>query len=50
MERIPPNNGEISSRKRGCVAGVDYPVSLKWKELSEVYPNAKVVLSTRYLV
>jgi len=34
-------------KKKGCVAGVDYPFSLKWKELSEVYPNAKVVLSTR---
>ena len=24
------------------MAGVDFPIALFWKELSEVYPNAKV--------
>lgn len=34
-------------KKKGYVSGVDYPISLQWKELSEVYPNAKIVLTTR---
>lgn len=34
-------------RRKGFVTGVDFPMSLCWKELSDVYPNAKIVLSTR---
>lgn len=34
-------------KKKGFVTGCDYPFALMWKQLSEVYPNAKVVLSTR---
>ena len=32
---------------RGYRAGVDYPLSFHWKELMEVFPHAKVVLSMR---
>jgi len=32
---------------RGYRAGVDYPLSFHWKELLEIFPNAKVVLSLR---
>ncbi|XP_023345560.1 uncharacterized protein LOC111714641 [Eurytemora carolleeae] len=34
-------------KKKGYVAGVDYPYSLFWKEIADAYPNAKVVLSSR---
>ncbi|XP_023321047.1 uncharacterized protein LOC111695829 isoform X4 [Eurytemora carolleeae] len=34
-------------KKEGYISGVDYPFSLFWKDLVTVYPNAKVVLSTR---
>jgi len=32
---------------RGCVAAVDFPTSLFYKELAERYPDAKVVLTVR---
>lgn len=34
-------------KKEGFIAGVDFPFALFWKELSEVYPEAKVILTTR---
>ncbi len=30
-----------------CRAGVDYPISFYWKELLDVFPDAKIILSTR---
>lgn len=32
---------------RGFSASVDYPSCSYWRELSEVYPDAKIILSTR---
>ena len=32
---------------KGYVAAVDWPTAAYWKELSEVYPDAVIVLSTR---
>jgi len=47
-------NGEMKSehwrsffQRKNYVTGVDYPVSAFWKDLMKVYPDAKVVLSTR---
>jgi len=34
-------------QKEGYIAGVDYPIGLFWKELSEIYPEAKILLTTR---
>jgi len=34
-------------KKKGYVAGVDFPISLFWKELSDAYPEAKIILTTR---
>lgn len=31
----------------GCVAAVDWPASVFWRELADLYPDALVVLSTR---
>jgi hypothetical protein len=31
----------------GCVAAVDWPASLFWRELADAHPDAVVVLSTR---
>ena len=31
----------------GLSASVDYPMSLYWKDLMEMYPNAKVLLTVR---
>eukprot|EP00095_Tigriopus_kingsejongensis_P008978 maker-scaffold334_size202906-snap-gene-1.30 protein:Tk08978 transcript:maker-scaffold334_size202906-snap-gene-1.30-mRNA-1 annotation:"sulfotransferase family" len=46
--------GEVSQsdwqnflEKRGYRGGVDYPISLFFRELMEVYPNAKVILTVR---
>ncbi len=32
---------------QGCNKGVDYPFSFYWRELIRLFPNAKVILSTR---
>ena len=31
-------------------AGVDYPISLFWKDLVKMYPNAKVLFSNSLIV
>ena len=33
--------------KKNCRSCVDYPTSFYWKRLLEVFPEAKVVLTTR---
>lgn len=44
---VTPQQWRTFFRKEGYVSGVDYPMSLFWKELSEVYPNAKILVTTR---
>ena len=34
-------------KSEGLSASVDYPMSLYWKDLMEMYPNAKVLLHVR---
>ena len=37
-------------KAEGLSAAVDYPMSLYWKDLMKMYPNAKVLLTVRDLV
>jgi len=38
---------KIFIKSEGLSASVDYPMSLYWKDLMEMYPNAKVLLTVR---
>ncbi len=42
-----PDWGMIFDGHKAFRAGVDFPVAAYWKELSEVYPEAKIILTVR---
>jgi hypothetical protein len=42
-----PDQWKQFFKTEGYIAGVDFPFALFWKELSGVYPDAKIVLTTR---